>query len=145
MSTYRMEFVNTENIACKVDITVDDSASNIISIAGGTRPFILREFNTDMDYYKPIRPMMAEIQILAANGLNVDVFINATDVNFYYGGTLYWFGKVIQDEFQEYWIDTEHLFTIRATDNFDKQVPYPNRNGLATFLDVISNVVGDLF
>lgn len=138
---YQMQFVNSENITCIVKFDVSGYSGPVINIAGGTRPFILREFNTDLDYYKPIRPMLAEMEILASDGLDIDDFLEKTTITFYYGGDsstyFYWRGELIQDDFQETWIDSAHLFTLRATDNFDKEKEYPYRNGLVSFWDAL--------
>lgn len=142
---YQLSFKNVENVTCTLYFNISGYTGEVTQLASGTRPFVLREFNTDMDYYKPIRPMQAEIQILAVDGLSIDDFISEATVDFYYGSSRYWSGKIIQDEFQEYWIDTEHIFTIRATDNFDKELSYPYKSGQASFLDVIANVAGNLF
>lgn len=140
-SNYKIEFVNAENVLCLVLLNVSGATGPTKNLAGSTRPFILREFNTDLDYYKPIRPMLAEIEVLA-EGANIDDFLNDTVVEFYYGGygtsTFYWYGKLIQDDFQETWIDSAHFFTLRATDNFDKENQYAYRNGLVTFFDALS-------
>lgn len=138
---YQIKFVNQENVECYVYLTVSGATGARENLAGGTRPFILREFNTDMDYYKPIRPMLAEIEILAQDGISIDDFLSGGSVEFYYGSTnssdLLWIGKLIQDDFQETWIDSAHIFTLRATDNFDKENEYPYRNGLISFWDAL--------
>jgi hypothetical protein len=86
----------------------------------GPRAFVLREYNTDLDFFKPLRPMQAEIEILATPSIRMEDFLANNDdevlVEFWFNGQKFWTGFVMQDDFQEPWIDTAHLFTLRATD-----------------------------
>ena len=76
-------------------------------ILGGANPFVLREFNTDENWFKPVRPLMAEIQIVTdGSGVTIDDFLQDTDseikVHFDFGSwTNYWIGYIMQDDFQE--------------------------------------------
>jgi hypothetical protein len=92
------------------------------TLVGSIRPFVLKEFNTDDDIYKPIRPQMAEMSFIASvNGVSIDDFLmnNDDDVIVYFdfgSWTNYWIGYMLQDDFQETWIDTDHIITLRATE-----------------------------
>ena len=92
------------------------------TLKGGANPFVLREYNTDENWFKPVRPMMAEIQILAEqNNVSIDTFLTDTDneitIYFDFGTwTNYWIGWLMQDDFQEIWQYTNHILVLRASD-----------------------------
>lgn len=97
-------------------------AGGSITLKGGLNPFVLRENNTDEDWFKPVRPMMAEIQIATdGGGVTIDDFLTDTDnqikVSFDFGSwTNYWVGWIMQDDFQEIWQETWHILVLRASD-----------------------------
>ena len=119
---YEIKFYSKEGDFCKVQMSFDGYAGSVIQLNGAARPFILREFNTDDDIYKPLRPQQAEINFISQSGVSIDDFLGNNDifclVKFYYGGELgnnvYWSGYLLQDEFQEFWEDTSHIITLRA-------------------------------
>ena len=92
------------------------------TLIGSARPFVLKEFNTDDDIFKPLRPQMAEMSFIAsASGVSIDNFLmnNDNDIIVYFDfgtWTNYWSGYMLQDDFQESWIDTSHIITLRATE-----------------------------
>jgi hypothetical protein len=92
------------------------------TLVGAARPFVLKEFNTDDDIFKPLRPQMAEMSFIASDsGVSIDDFLmnNDNDIIVYFdfgSWTNYWIGYMLQDDFQETWIDTDHIITLRATE-----------------------------
>jgi hypothetical protein len=117
---YQYTFNTFDGIECRVEFYLDDPPNNNLTILNpGARPFILREFNSDQDFFKPIRPFIAEMEILS-NNVSMDSFLSNADdgvkVQFYFNNTLFWAGYLMQDDFQEDWIDTNHFITLRATD-----------------------------
>lgn len=124
---FQLDFVNAQEVPCSVKFYVDDTiwSDDPIKIYGGERPFVIQEFNTDKDFFKPIRPQQATIEILAsASGVNINDFLIEDDdkimkVIFTYGNYgAYWYGIVSQDDISENWIAQNHIITIRADDGF---------------------------
>ena len=119
---YKYSFVSKDGYNCEVrfDFAGYTGVENILS--GGMRPFVLREFNTDADFFKPLRGLQAEMEILADENISMDDFIQDEDdtitVQFYFDDVLFWKGSLLQDDFQENWIDTYHFITLRASDGF---------------------------
>ena len=72
-----LEFENVERVKCVVNFFFTDYDGNPITIYGGARPFVLGEFNSDEDLFKPIRPQQATIEILAsASGVKLEDFLS---------------------------------------------------------------------
>ena len=122
---YRINFKTGDNYDAQISFFYEGYAGSVITLIGAARPFVLREFNTDEDLYKPIRPQLAEMEILASSsGVTLDDFIanNDTDieVRFYYSTlvTPYWIGYLLQQDYEEEWINTNHIIKITATDGF---------------------------
>jgi hypothetical protein len=100
----------------------------VINLTAADNPFVLREFNTDDDLFKPIRPMMAEINISTdVTGVTVEDFLTNNDTDIFVkfvasapfiGGLTLFDGILMQDDFQEEWINTTHIITLRASDRF---------------------------
>ena len=133
---YRIDFKSLDGYDCRVGFWYDGYTGSVNSIRGGARPFVLKEFNTDEDLFKPIRPQLAEIEILAsAIGVSIDDFLadNDTDiyVTFAYNNTSigYWRGYLLQDEFQEVWQDTNHTIMLRAMEGLGYMKNFPISNG----------------
>lgn len=108
---------------CIVRFLFEGFTGSSTTLTGGPRPFVLREFNTDEDIFKPIRPQMAEIQILTNySGITIEDFYaeNDSDILVYFtvGLINYWNGYLLQDDFQENWSDQNHIITVRATEGF---------------------------
>lgn len=121
---YRIEFYSLDNQLCQVDFLFEGYTGGVVTyLDGGARPFVLREFNSNDDLFKPIRPFLAEIQIVTnLSGVSADSFIADQDtdieVRFYCGSGLgiYWSGFVLQDDFSESYEDTNHILTITASE-----------------------------
>jgi hypothetical protein len=136
-----MEFTNVQFDTCVVSFDFADYNDDPIKIYGGARPFVLGEFNSDDDIFKPVRPQQATMEILAsASGIDMEDFLtdNDTDVlvKFDFGFNLgYWYGYLSQEDIQETWIGTNHILILRADDGIGrlKQVALQN-NG--------ANIVG---
>jgi len=137
---YKMSFTNAQEIECSVNFIVDDDIYNDdpIILYGGPRPFVLSEFNQESDFYKPVRPQQATIEILASAGAaRLEAFITDDDdrqikVRFDFGSfTGYWYGVLSQEDMQETWIAQNHIITLRADEGFGvlKTVPLRNESG----------------
>jgi hypothetical protein len=119
---YRIEFYSKDGNLCQADFLYEGYTAGIVYyIDGGARPFVLREFNTDDNLFKAIRPFLAEIQIVTnSSSVNIDNFLADQDTDielrFYCAGTLYWSGFVLQDDFQEVYEDQNHILIITATE-----------------------------
>jgi hypothetical protein len=125
---YRISFSNPD-LSRDFEVAISDVNYTGVTqdLVGSDRPFILKEFNTNEDFFKPIRAMMAEINIVTnLNGVSVDDFIsdNDTDITvvFYasmpFGSIEVFNGILLQDDFQETWVDGNHILTLRAADRF---------------------------
>lgn len=148
---YRISFASLSGVTCEVQFFFEGYTGAVTNLIGAYRPFILGEFNTDEDLFKPMRPQLATINILASSsGVSIDDFLldNDTDVDvyfkFYSATQYYWVGRLLQDDFQETWIDTEHIITLRATEGFgylkEEQLASDTRaelSGTYTMLDLI--------
>ena len=121
-----MEFENVERVKCVVNFFFTDYDGNPITIYGGARPFVLGEFNSDEDLFKPIRPQQATIEILAsASGVKLEDFLSEDEdniqVRFDFGDfNQYWLGFLSQEDMQETWIATNHILTLRADDGIGR-------------------------
>lgn len=119
---YRYSFKSHEGQTCVVRFDFEGFAGSSTTLVGSARPFVLKEFNTDDDIFKPLRPQMAEMSFIASvSGVSIDDFLmdNDDDVIVYFdfgSWTNYWSGYMLQDDFQETWIDTNHILTLRATE-----------------------------
>ena len=119
---YRIEFYSKDGNLCQVDFRYEGYTAGIVNyIDGGSRPFVLREFNTDDNLFKSIRPFLAEIQIVTnSSSVTIDSFLADQDtdieVRFYCANILYWSGFVLQDDFQEVYENQNHILVITATE-----------------------------
>lgn len=119
---YRFQFKTLEGQTCTVRFDFEGFTGSSTTLVGADKPFVLQEFNNDEDLFKPLRPQLATINILAsATGVTIDDFLMDNDddiiVYFDFGSwTNYWVGYLQQDDFQETWIDTNHIVTIRASE-----------------------------
>lgn len=120
---YRIDFKSLDGYDCRVSFFFEGFIGSITNLTGAARPFVLREFNTDENLFKPIRPQMAEIQFATDSfGVQMDAFLSDADtdieVRFAYGdlNVVYWRGFLLQDNYQETWEDTYHVITLRASD-----------------------------
>jgi len=120
---YRIEFKSADGYDCIVRFNFEGFTGSSTTLTGGPRPFVLREFNTDENIFKPIRPQMAEIDILTnATGVTIEDFYADNDsdisVSFTIDSIAYWVGYLLQDDFQENWSDQNHIITVRASEGF---------------------------
>jgi len=119
---YRYTFKSQEGQTCVVRFDFEGFTGASTTLVGAARPFVLKEFNTDDDIFKPLRPQIAEISFIAsASGVSIDNFLmdNDDDIIIYFdfgSFTNYWKGYMLQDDFQELWINTSHIITLRATE-----------------------------
>ena len=119
---YRIEFYSKDGYLCEVDFRYEGYTAGVVyNLNGGSRPFVLREFNTDDDLFKPIRPLLAEINIVTnSTSVSIDDFLADQDtdieVRFTFNGSIYWSGFVLQDDFQEVYEDQNHILTITASE-----------------------------
>jgi len=123
---YRITFKTLEGQTCVVRFDFTAYSGTTTELIGADKPFTLQEYNTDENLFKSVRPLMATINIATnASGVTMDDFIADTDseiiVWFDFGIWLgYWKGWLLQDDFQETWIDSYHVLTLRASDGLGK-------------------------
>jgi hypothetical protein len=128
---FKLEFENVQGDACSVNFLYADYEDEPILLYGGARPFVLSEFNTDQDLFKPVRPQQATIEVLAsAAGVKMEDFITDNDedvvVRFDFGEwTGYWYGYLSQEDIQETWIAQNHILTLRADDGIGRLKDIP--------------------
>lgn len=125
---YTIDFTNADNSRdFQIGISELNFTGVTTSLNGSDRPFVLREFNTNEDLFKPIRAMMAEINIVTnSTGVTMDDFISENDTDIIvtldatmpFGSIQIFNGILLQDDFQETWIDGNHILTLRASDRF---------------------------
>jgi hypothetical protein len=121
-----MQFKNVQDDICAVSFIFEDYNGAPVELFGGPQPFVLGEYNTDDDLYKPMRPQQATIQVLAsAGGVSLEDFLTDNDsditVRFDFGGFgAYWYGILSQEDIEETWISTNHILTLRADDGFGR-------------------------
>ena len=135
-----MEFENVQGDLCTVNFIYEDYNDAPIRLYGGPQPFVLGEFNTDDDLYKPMRPQQATIQVLAsAGGVSIEDFLPENDedvtVRFDfgdYGG--YWQGYLSLEDMEEIWISTNHILTLRADEGFGRMKQTQLNDGTGTAL-----------
>lgn len=133
---YRIKFKTLQGQQCIVRFIFESYTGGSTELLGSANPFILRESNTDENWFKPVRPMMAEIQIVTNGTLSIDDFLKDTDneikVIFDFGTwTNYWVGWLMQDDFQEIWQSTNHILVLRASDGIGllQNVPIQDNAG----------------
>lgn len=121
---FRMQFSTVEDVECQVLFYFNDYYGDIIELKGGARPFVLGEFNTEDNLFKPIRAQQATIEILASSaGVSLEDFTADNDADiqvvFQFGSfSNYWSGFLSQEDMQETWISTNHILTLRADDGY---------------------------
>jgi hypothetical protein len=119
---YRITFKTLQDDTCKVDFYVDGYSGSITNLDPASNPFVLQEFNSDEDIYKPLRPQQATINFISQPNVSIDDFLSNSDTycyiafEFLSSTQYYWFGYLLQDDFQETWQDTNHIITLRATE-----------------------------
>lgn len=119
---YRLEFVNREGDTCQVQFHYEGWTGGVTYLTPAARPFVLSEYNTDENLFKGYRPQQATINIVASDSsVTIDNFITDNDddilVIFSFGSfSPYWYGYILQDNFQETWLSTSHILTLTATE-----------------------------
>jgi hypothetical protein len=119
---YRIEFKSREGDTCTVQLLFEGWTGGVTYLTPAARPFVLSEYNTDENLFKPYRPQQATINIIASDSsVTMDNFVtnndNDIEVIFSFGSfTPYWYGFILQDNFQETWIAGEHVLTLTATE-----------------------------
>ena len=124
---YRIEFYSLEGYQARVSFYYEGYTGAVTTLTAGARPFVLKEFNTEENIFKPIRAQLAEIEILAsATGTKLEDFLatNDTDIQIYFYyytfSEVYWTGFVMQSDYREEWNDQNHIITITANDGFGR-------------------------
>lgn len=119
---YYFEFLGKTSGTFKCEFWFEGFTGDATILKASSRPFVLSEYNTSEDIFKPIRPFQATIEIIGSStGISMDDFVmdndNDIEVRFFYNSsTTYWKGYIIQDNFQEIWQDTEHIIVLTATE-----------------------------
>lgn len=119
---YRLEFENAQGDTCTVQFLFEGWAGGVTYLTPGAKPFTLSEYNTSEDLFKPYRPQQATINIIASDSsVTMDSFLtdndNDIEVIFSFGSfSPYWYGFILQDNFQETWVATNHVLTLTATE-----------------------------
>jgi hypothetical protein len=119
---YRITFKTLQGDTCKVDFYIDGYSGSITNLDPAASPFVLQEFNSDEDIYKPLRPQQATINFISQSAVSIDDFLSNSDtycyvaLEFLSAVQYYWYGYLLQDDFQETWQDTNHIITLRATE-----------------------------
>lgn len=137
---YRIEFKSREGQNCVVRFEFSGYSGSSTTLLGAFKPFVLREFNSDENVFKPVRPQEAEINFISNGGsVSINDFVADTDqeiaVYFDFGtwGN-YWIGYLIQDDFQETWQDTQHVITLKASDYIGQLKNFPLSNNGAELI-----------
>lgn len=134
---FYIQFTNAQNDLCYVYFNYENYSGQAIQLFGGPQPFVLSEFNSDNDLFKPIRPQQATIQVLASiSGVDLEDFLsdNDTDITIQFdfaGFGRYWTGILSQEDIEETWIAQNHILTLRADDGFGrlKTTPLTDTDG----------------
>ncbi len=139
---YQYEFISFAGDQCIVKFYFEGWEGGLTRLNPGPRAFVLREYNSSNDFFKPIRPFQAEMEILSDKVTTDDFIANADDdilVELTFRTEVFWTGWLIQDDFQENWIDTNHYITLRATDGLGEigSQNLPQLNGQFTMLDYL--------
>jgi len=143
---YQYDFKTIQGDNCIVYFFFKDYSGGVTYLNPGVRPFVLREFNQDNDFFKPIRGQQAELQIVS-NNVQLDDFLfgddDAVQVQFFFNGSVYWIGWLMQDDFQEDWTDANHYITLRATDGLGQisEDPKINIDGLGAIDEYLSTAI----
>ena len=121
-----MDFYTTQGDLCRVSFFFEGYVGpDIGTLVGTNNPFILREFNSEEDVFKPIRALIGDVELVTnSSGVTADSFLANSDTDielrFFFINTTtpFWRGFVLQTEFQEIWSNQNHVLKISATDGF---------------------------
>ena len=128
---YRITFKSRENQTCVVRFDFAGYGGATTALLPASQPFVLREFNSDEDVFKAVRPQQAEINFITNGGsVSISDFVADTDqeITIYFDFGVwgnYWIGYLLQDDFQEVWQDTQHIITLRASDYIGQLKNFP--------------------
>lgn len=137
-----------------------DYTGGVTILNPGPQAAVFREYNSDADFFKYMRPIQVDLQILSGPEITMDEFITEADdeilVEIDFLGALFWTGWLLQEDYQEPWIDTKHYITLRATDWLGqiKEAPVTNIVGRAAIGEImvyllestpIPNIAGTVF
>ena len=132
---YRIDFKTRDGYDARIQFLYEGYTGSITNLVGGNRPFVLQEFNTDESLWKPVRPQLATMEIVAnSSGVTMDNFIVDKDsdvlVIFSYNNVnqAYWYGFLQQADYSETWIDTNHILTLTATEGLGQLSNFPISN-----------------
>ena len=123
---FYLQFRNAQEDLCTIYFIYENFSGQATALFGGPQPFVLGEYNTDDDLFKPMRPQQATIQVLAsAGGVKLEDFLSDNDddilIQFDYAGFgSYWTGILSQEDIEETWISTNHILTLRADEGFGR-------------------------
>lgn len=116
---YTYSFKSFSNDDCTVNFFFDGYTGSVTRLNPGVKPFVLQEYNSGNDIFKSTRPFQASMEILS-DKITIEDFLadsdDAIQIQFLFNNDVFWVGWLIQDDFQENWIDTNHYITLRATD-----------------------------
>ena len=140
---YKYFFKSFSGDDCEVQFWFEGHTAGFSVLNGGLRPFVLKEYNSSNDIFKPTRAFQAEMEILSDLVTIEDFIVEGDDsilVQFLFNGSTFWSGWLTQDDFQEEWIDTNHFITLRATDALGEigSETLPNMIGSFSMLDYLS-------
>jgi hypothetical protein len=122
---YEIQFYTAENKLCYVEFFIDGYSGSVTQLTPASSPFVLKEYNTDDDIFKPVRGQEASISFISSDtaySVSIDDFLANTDtysfIRFKYDSSslIYWTGYLLQDDFQESWENTKHIITLRANE-----------------------------
>lgn len=132
---YRIDFKTRDGYDARIQFLFEGYTGSVTNLVGGNRPFVLQEFNTDESLWKPVRPQLATMEIVAnSSGVTMDNFIVDKDsdvlVIFSYNNVnqAYWYGFLQQADYSETWIDTNHILTLTATEGLGQLSNFPISN-----------------
>ena len=132
---YRIDFKTRDGYDARIQFLYEGYTGSVTNLVGGNRPFVLQEFNTDESLWKPVRPQLATMEIVAnSSGVTMDNFIVDKDsdvlVIFSYNNVnqAYWYGFLQQADYSETWIDTNHILTLTATEGLGQLSNFPISN-----------------
>jgi hypothetical protein len=144
---YKYSFKAFGGYTVEVRFLYKDYTGGVTVLNPGPQALVMREYNTDADFFKYMRPIQADLQILAGPEITMDEFIAEEDdgiqVIVYFNGTIFWIGWLLQEDYSEPWVMTRHYITLRASDWLGqvKQDPVTQVVGQASFEEILGYVL----
>lgn len=115
------QWTNRHDEDCKVEFHLKDYSGATQAILGSADSFVLsKELD---DFTEPIQAQKADIELLTDNQTKFDIenFYSEDDeawlCKFFYKGSLYFTGFLLQDESASSFISYEHFIKVSVTDN----------------------------